>query len=129
MKIDIKSGGEVTFSVNAYGLIEGLNEEQKLLLADAVAVQDSVIKYVGQQILDGWTDHVSCAAKSCGDADPHWPLGKVIREVAKRSGDVAREEIEKLEESLRRAKETNEKDVREIIRLQDILAKHNIRWI
>ena len=55
-------------------------------------------RYVVQQILDGWTEMRSSNGRLCSAiADPQSGLDWAVREVARRAGDVAAEEIARLE--------------------------------
>jgi hypothetical protein len=63
-----------------------------------------------QQIIDGYTDNGSHGAKGITTAEPIYPLEKAIREIAKMSSVIAKEEIERLEELVK----TYEKQIAEI---------------
>ena len=90
--------------IDIYELVQELPEDGVRTLADALAVRDEVIKQVAQQILGDWTDLDSRAALSCeAHAEPRTGLDWAMREVAKRSSEVARDEIKRLESSLERS--------------------------
>ena len=94
--------------INIYHLMEEMDEEQQKQMADALAVRDAVITYVTQQILDGATDHGSFAGTCCvAYSDPPKTMGLdwAVREVARRAGEVATYEIERLERALRSREE------------------------
>ena len=87
--------------IDLYGLISDMPSESLPILADAIAVNDDVIKFVTQQILDGITDFCSCAGRvRAAKSKPQAGLDWACREVAKRAGDVATREIERLEREL-----------------------------
>lgn len=99
MKATIKDGA---VTLKLYHLLEQLTDNELKAFADSVAIQDHVITYVVQQILDGWTDHDSRAALTCvAETEPRNGLGWALREIAKRSGDVASKEIKRLEEGMK----------------------------
>ena len=89
-------------TIDLYELMESLSADEQRSLADALSVQDAVIGFVVQQILDGWTDFSSRAGRVCtaGPAPSHG-LDWACREVAKRAGEVAKAEIERLESALK----------------------------
>jgi hypothetical protein len=66
-----------------------------------LACQGDVVKYVTQQILDGQTENNWYSGRSIGASATAWTgLDWACREVAKRSGEVAKAEIEALERAL-----------------------------
>jgi stage III sporulation protein SpoIIIAA len=89
------------FSVDIYELISDMPEDFLRTLADAVAVQDCVVRYVAQQILDGWTELNSSNGRYCvAISEPQTGLDWAVREVARRAGEVAAEEIKRLERGI-----------------------------
>lgn len=65
---------------------------------------ETVIKYVTDQILDGWTEqsshgYIDCTAQS----NPSSAINVARREIAKRSSEIAKKEIEALENALAKA--------------------------
>ena len=101
MLAKLNDNGKIEIDVGE--LLDGLTTEQKRELATALAVQDDIIAEVAAQIMEGWTSDGSHAARDEDKADPHYPLGKAIRAVALRSGDVAKRQIESLCRSMRHA--------------------------
>ena len=96
--------------IDLYDLVEELDSATLLSLADAVAVQDDVIKYVVQQILDGWTDLDSRGGLLCAAGPlPTRGLDWAIREIAKRSGEVAAKEVKRLETAMKKLDEDNDR--------------------
>ena len=92
-------GTKIEFDL--YELIEDMDADARLQLADAVAVRDDVIMYVVQQILDGVTDHDSWAGTNCvANGKPYHGMDWACREVSKRAGEVAVKEIVRLEKAL-----------------------------
>lgn len=96
--------------IDLYDLVEELDTTTLLSLADAVAVQDDVIKYVVQQILDGWTDMDSRGGLLCtAEPLPSRGLDWAIREIAKRSGEVAAKEAKRMEAAMKSLHEDNDR--------------------
>lgn len=99
MKVKYEKG-ELRF--NFWEVVAELTDAEKLELAEVVACDDSVIKFVAQQILDGWTENGSFGGKFCtAHADPGHGLDWACRQVALRAEEVARKEIERLQDALR----------------------------
>ena len=98
MRAEIVEG---KLQVDVIDLFEGLDAEKLMSLADSLAVTDQVIEFVVQQILDGWTA-LDSHGGTCVHASPvpSTGLDKALREVAKRSSEVARKEIARLEAAL-----------------------------
>jgi len=82
-------------------VFQSLSDEELRGLVDTLACEDAIIVAVAAQILDGWTEMESHGAKSGTAPVPRTPLDRAIREVAKRSGEVAKEEIERLVDQLK----------------------------
>lgn len=98
MNIELKDG-KLCFDLAK--AISELSDEQKRDAITVLACDSTVITMVGQQIVDGMTDDGSRGSMSCyAGAQPHFGLDRVLRDVAKAAGDVARQEIERLEQAL-----------------------------
>ncbi len=101
LKCEINEAGELV--IDTYSLVELLPGEMALRLADAVSLHPAVIQAVTDQILGGYTDMDSFAARVFGEADPVTPLEKAIRRVALNSRSTAGYELEAMAKNLRRA--------------------------
>jgi len=103
MRVEYKEGN---LRIDLHDLLDSVREENIAEFLESVSCNDKVIKHVTDQILDKWTENCySGGAAVTADADPRWGLDKAWREVAKRSGEVAKREIERLEEALKRRNE------------------------
>lgn len=103
MNIKYKEGN---LQIDLHDLLDNVREEDLSEFLESVSCNDKVIKHVTDQILDKWTENgYSGGAAATAVADPKWGLDKAWREVAKRSGEVAKREIERLEEALNRRNE------------------------
>lgn len=103
MTISYKDG---KLQVDLHDLLDNVREEDLADFLESASCNDKVIKHVTDQILDKWTENGYSGGAACAaDADPRWGLDKAWREVAKRSGEVAKREIERLEEALKRRNE------------------------
>ena len=104
MKVEYEKG-QLSFSLSA--LLDGLSKEELDEVVDALSCQEGIIKGVVEQVLDGWTELSSCGLRGATVVEPHCDLEWATREIAKRSGEVALKEIERLEEELARRQNRN----------------------
>jgi hypothetical protein len=111
MKLKVEGGNLI---VDIYELVGELGDESRRELADSVAINDDVIKFVTQQILDGWTECDSHGPVGTAVAEPYTGLEFAWREVAKRAGEVAAKEIARLEAALRLMTEHRDRLAEEI---------------
>lgn len=103
MKVTYESG---VFSFDFAALLDQLNPNDKRALADHLACEDAIIDDVAAQIISGWTEAGSHGSKyATAEPEPTTGLAKAWRDVAKASGDVARKQIESLEDALQRKTE------------------------
>lgn len=105
MKVKCEDG---RLSFDAVEFVSCMTLDTKREFADALACNSDVIEFVAQQILTGWTEYDSHGPKSFVAGVYPRGLEKAIRDIAKASGEVARKEIESLEEALKRV--TDERD-------------------
>lgn len=104
MKIEVFKG---KISINISELFELCDLESKIQIAEDLACNDEIVKYVAQQILDGWTENGNSSGYSVtASPNPVFGLDWARREISKRSAEIAEEEIQKLEEALRFERET-----------------------
>ncbi len=99
--------GDLCININA--VLEALSLEDKISIMDRLSCDDEVIAHVTSQLLDGYTENGSCGYTRGGRAEPFTPLDKARREIALRSGEVAKKEIEDLCHSLRWVKACEKK--------------------
>lgn len=91
-------------AIDLEDVLRNFTAEEKRTLADSLACFDDVIKDVADQIVKGWTDTTSHGLLCCtAGENPSTGLDYAMRLVAKNSGDVAKKEIERMEDALRRA--------------------------
>jgi hypothetical protein len=83
-------------SLDLVDVICGMTEEEQLNLVESLSCQESVIKFVMQQVITGWTDSGYHGIKGISDIEPHSALEKAIRQIANQSSEVAKKEIESL---------------------------------
>lgn len=105
--------GELRFDFHE--LLRYVDPARKQELVESLACDDDIIKHVADQIISRWTE--SCFSGSSfvtAPADGGTPLDKAWRAVAKASGDVAKREIERLEDAVRRERAQHE-DTRKIL--------------
>lgn len=95
---------EENILINVYELFCNMPDEDKIKLIEELSCEDAIIKHVVDQILDGWTENVYHGAiLVTASSNPKKGLDYAMREVAKRSGEVAAKEIKRLEEALAEA--------------------------
>ena len=102
MKLKYKDGH---LSIDLFDLLENVPAAEKTEMLKTIACDDQVITDVTAMILNGWTaEGYSGGSNPVAQADTvncHAPaLDKARREIAKRSGEVAKGEIERLEKAL-----------------------------
>lgn len=98
MKVEFKDGN---FQFNAYDVVEVIMREHPDLV-EAVACDTRVIDFVTQQIINKWTENGSYGYVGSAQSVQYAGLDKAWRDVAKASGEVAKREITRLEDSLAR---------------------------
>ena len=96
--------GEIKFQLE--DILGNVSSEQKLALVEHLSCHDEVIKHVADQIVDKWTENschggVNCTAKA--EPRDYDALDTAWRRVAKASGSIAKDEIERLEKALLRS--------------------------
>lgn len=100
-KIEVQ-GTRLVLSAEIGNAFEVMDAGTMISLADTLACEEHVIRYVMQQVLDGQTEHGSYGRSAFRATETtHTALEAFRREIAKRSGDVAREQITALEDALR----------------------------
>lgn len=106
MQVKIERGRII---LNTIEVLSALSLEDKKSLIETLSCDDEIIANVTAQLLDGWTEQGSHGATRSGAVEPFCPLDKARREIALRSGEVAKKEIEALCSSLRWTKANEEK--------------------
>ncbi len=116
MRVTLNKGN---LEIDVYAMLESIAPDDKRALADSIACDSDVIDLVSQQIIGRWTEFGSHGSTGCyAPAEPRAGLDRAWREVAKASGDVAKREIERLEESLKRSNELCQKQSNELHELR-----------
>ena len=110
-------GGKLT--VDIYEIIESLADEERRQFADSVACNSDVIKFVTQQILDGWTELDSHGPIGMATPEPYHGLEWAIRQVALRAGDVASKEVQRLQSALEMVENQRDRLAEDLRRIND----------
>jgi hypothetical protein len=98
MRFELKDG---KIQIDVYDVLEALTGPERIELVTKLACEGDVVKHVAEQILDGMTEEGYSSGRVIGaQATPFLGLDWACREVAKRSGEVAKAEIERLESAL-----------------------------
>lgn len=99
MEIKYKDG---TLQIDLHSFLDSLKQEDSSEFLESISCNDKVIKHVTDQILDKWTENYYYGSVSVtAGATAYSGLDWAWREVAKRSGEVAKREIERLEAALK----------------------------
>lgn len=115
MKVTYENGD---LSICLLDILHKMTDEEKLEIAESIACQSSVIKFVGQQIITGWTENASRGVRDWGEEEPYTELDKVIREIAEKSSDVAQKEIKRLCDLVKYQKEQIKKEHEKLFALE-----------
>lgn len=92
--------GKIEFDL--HDLLQYVDKETKLEMIESLSCDDTIIKHVTEQIINKWTENCYSGGSNCtASSEVYLGLDWAWREVAKRSGDVAKREIERLEEAIR----------------------------
>jgi hypothetical protein len=85
-------------------ILNAMDAEQKKELIESMSCDGQIVEFVAQQIIDKWTENgYYSGVFAIANADAWTGLDKAWRSVAKASSDVAKREIERLEDALRRS--------------------------
>ena len=118
--------GRIEFDL--HNLLQSVTPETKAELIESLACDDQIIKHVADQIIHGWTENVCSGGSSIvATAEPYDGLDWAWREVAKRSGQVAQREIERLEKAVAYHQEQYRDQLLENARLREQLSIHRNR--
>lgn len=108
MKVTITKEG---LCIDIGKLLDSIAPEDKSELFKHIACDSQVIKDVVDQILDGWTLdgwHGRMLLEASEDPKKWEGIDRARRDIAKRSGEVAKKEIERLETALASEKKRNQ---------------------
>lgn len=102
MKTEIK---EDRLQVSIVDLLRAISEDSKVELINQFSCDSAVIRNVADQIIYGCTEGGWHGSKGSTSDKPSTALDIAIREVSKKSSEVAKREIESLERAVKREKE------------------------
>lgn len=119
MKVEYKAGNII---MDLHDLLRFVSPETKQEMIESLACDDDIIRHVVEQIISGWTENMYCGGSACTpSANPLLPLDKARRDIAKHSGEIAKAEIEKLENTLASSMKLNNELYGEIHDLRNSL--------
>ena len=99
MTLQYNKDGKLEFEL--HDLLQGAKYDTKIELIESLACDDDIIEHVVDQILDGWTENCYCGASAYEQTEiPRYGLDIARREISKRSGEIAKQTIEKLEKTI-----------------------------
>lgn len=116
--------GKIIFDIPE--LLEQLKGEEQLNLIESLSCQEAVIKHVAEQIIDGYTERGWHGAMGCSET-PHTELDKARRFVADNSGELAKNEIRRLESLVKSKEKFLDESWKENRSLRDELSK--MKWL
>lgn len=106
--------------VSLSDILDCMDVAQKKELIESMSCDGQIVEFVAQQIVDKWTENGFYSGVSCiANADAWTGLDRAWRNVAKASGDVAKREIERLEDALRRSQEEASRLSSELFNLRE----------
>ena len=89
--------------IDIYELLANTPKDQKAVMIEVMACDDDIIKHIVDQLLQGWTENDLAGSRNyTAIQNPKSGLDWACREIAKRSSEVARKEIERLETAVKR---------------------------
>ena len=98
MKVNYKEG---KLELDLHDLLQNVNKETKMEMIESLSCDDHIIKHVTEQIINKWTENFYSGGSNCtASSEVYLGLDWAWREVAKKSGDVAKREIERLEKAI-----------------------------
>ena len=98
MKVNYKEG---KLELDLHDLLQNVNKETKMEMIESVSCDDHIIKHVTEQIINKWTENFySGGTNIIASTNTYTGLDWAWREVAKKSGDIAKREIERLEKAI-----------------------------
>lgn len=115
MKIDL-SDGKIHIDISE--LLDSIDKTKKEEFVDALAVNEEVIESVVLQITDGWTPLNSHGYIGYTSDTPSTAIDKARRTIAKGASEIAKREIEILENAVRAEKERSRELLHEIHELR-----------
>lgn len=103
MNVIYKDGNLV---IDLHDLLNSIPDKELSGFYEDVSCNNVVIEHVTEQIINKWTENFySGSACVIASEEPTYGLDKAWRRVAKHSSDVAKREIERLENALKSSKE------------------------
>lgn len=108
--------GHISFSLE--DALQSVDAEQIPDLLQSLSCETKVIDYVAQQIINRWTEDGYHGYTGLAHPQQYSGLDKAWRDVAKASGEIAKREIERLEDALSFAEKQYQSAVNELNELR-----------
>jgi hypothetical protein len=115
MKVTYAEG---ILSLELVDVIHEMTDEEQLLLVESLSCQDSIIEFVGQQIIKGWTESGFHGGRHWGGAEPSTPLDKLIREIVEKDDEITKKEIKRLCDLVKFHEEQTKKEHEKLFALE-----------
>lgn len=96
------------FTIDIASLLDASVATEKRHLAEVLSCDSDIFDHVAAQIIEKWTENDYQGPYSHrADLAPFYGLDKAWRDVAKKSSDIAKSEIERLEAALSASRDEN----------------------
>lgn len=99
MRVKINDAGELVINVD--DLLQHVTDTQRTLAVQSLSCRDDIIRHVMDQVFTGYTEDHYWGGHSSTRYDPYTPLDVFRRNISKCAGNIAKEEIERLELALK----------------------------
>ncbi len=109
--------------IDLHHLLQRVDKDSRIEMIESLSCDEEIIRHVADQIINGFTENCfSGGQDSIAHAEPRSALDRARRDIAKKSGDIAKLEIEKLEKSIKYRQEEYDK------LLDDYYSKHDSQY-
>lgn len=99
MNVKINSGGNI--EIDTDDLLRYITETQCAAAAQSLSTRDDVIRYVMEQVFEGYTTDGYRGSESSYSEIPYTPLGIFRRRIAEDSSNIAADEIDGLKSKIK----------------------------
>lgn len=105
--------------IDLYDLLEKISGEQKIKMIESLSFDDDIIRHIVSQIITGYAENGWFASHAVTPtSEPIHAIDWACREIAKRSDDITKRQIERLEKALKNQKielDVARKDILDLI--------------
>jgi hypothetical protein len=88
--------------LDLHELLQYVDKDSRIEMIESLSCDEEIIRHVADQIMNGFTKNCfSGGSEIIASAEPTLALDRARRDIAKKSSDIAKLEIEKLEQSIK----------------------------